>query len=143
MIRVERIEADEVSLVTVEAILQFVARRPEVEEPYSGRRELLRIVGVLTAGNALGHHASMRFVDDESQVVSLEVGAVRCVLGINFIRDLLQTGRPEYFAVFGLWNARRWRDAARNHLVIKLDTELEHIGHGIWSLSLDCPSAKR
>ena len=94
----------------------------------------------------------MRLVDNESQLVGLEVGAVRRVPGSDIVRALLQPGvapllldllygsLPRYPAILALRNARRWRYAARDHLVICLNTELEHVGHGIWLLSVDCPT---
>ena len=97
----------------------------------------------------------MRLVDDESELVGLEVGPVRRVPGSDIVRDLLQPGvapllldllhgsLPRYPAMLALRNARRWGDAARDHLVIRLDTELEHVGHGIWLLGIDCPTPER
>lgn len=94
----------------------------------------------------------MRLVDDESQLVGLEVGAVRRMPGSDIVRALLQPGvapllldllygsLPRYPAMLVLRNARRWRYAARDHLVICLNTELEHVGQGIWLLGVDGPT---
>jgi len=96
----------------------------------------------------------MRLVDDKSQLVGLEVGAVRRMSGSDIVSDLFEPGVaplfldllyspfPGYPAVLVLWNARRRGDTARNHLVIRLDTELEHVGHGIWLLGVDCPTSE-
>src|SRR4029434_5564691 len=97
----------------------------------------------------------MRLIDDESQLVCLEIGAVRRVPGNDIVRDLLQPGvapllldllyrsLPHYPPDLALWNLRRWGDAARDHLVIRLDTELEHVRHGIRLLCVDRPTLER
>ena len=94
----------------------------------------------------------MRLVNDESQLVGLEVLPVRCEPGTDIVRDLLQPGvapilldllhgsLPRYTAVLALRNARGWGHAARDHLVIRLYAELEHIGDGIRLLGVDCPT---
>src|SRR6185503_15952433 len=120
--------------------------------------QLLRVARVLPAGKRIRPNVAVGLVDYEAQLVVLQRGLVRRVLlrdvigylpapGLApFLLELLHRALPqnrlfartEWRQRF-LRHAGRGRYAARDHLVVALDAELEHVRNRVGLLRVDRP----